>query len=120
MHGGGEVVAERLRRVLNHLAGVRGADAGYDDDYTDDGPPVPADYPGLFSDDVSCGLCDVTLAYGDCLVLFSKKNFHLFTSHFQLEREMAIVSVAGVSGLIFVKTFSWCLRTVEVLYLTLF
>ena len=70
MHGGGEVVAERLRRVLNHLAGVRGADAGYDDDYTDDGPPVPADYPGLFSDDVSCGLCDVTLAYGDCLVLF--------------------------------------------------
>ena len=71
MQGGGEVVAERLRRVLNHLAGVPDTDADPNDDYNDDGPPVPADYPGLFSDDVSCELRDVTLAFGDCSLIFS-------------------------------------------------
>ena len=58
------MVLERLRLVLNQLAADR-ADREHNDesdypddddegDYNVDGPLTPTDFPGLFSDDVSC------------------------------------------------------------------
>ena len=71
VQGAGEVVVERLRRALNQLAAdymvgefadeINAFSDGDDDDSDADGPPDPADYPGLFSDDVSRELPDVTL-----------------------------------------------------------
>ena len=64
VQGGGDVVLERLRLVLNQLAADRADrehndESGYPDDdeegdYDVDGPLIPTDFPGLFSDDVSC------------------------------------------------------------------
>ena len=62
VQGGGDVVIERLRLVLNQLAADRADrehndESGYpdDDDEDDyDGPLTLTDRPGLFSDDVSC------------------------------------------------------------------
>ena len=62
------MVLERLRLVLNQLAADRAArelndrepndesdpDNDDEDDYDVDGPLIPTDFPGLFSDDVSC------------------------------------------------------------------
>ena len=62
---------ERLRRALNqfaadHMVGefaeeLNASFDGYDDDSDPDDMPDLADYPGLFSDDVSWELPDVTL-----------------------------------------------------------
>ena len=69
MQGSGDVVLERLRVVLNQLAADRAAreindgehndkpdypDDDGEDDYDVDGPLIPTDFPGLFSDDLSC------------------------------------------------------------------
>ena len=68
MQGSGDVVLERLRLVLNQLAADVAArelhdrdpndesdpDDDDDDDYDVNGPLIPTDFPGLFSEDVSC------------------------------------------------------------------
>ena len=67
VQGSGDVVLERMRLVLNQLAADVAARELHnrdpndesdpdddEDDYDVDGPLIPADFPGLFSDDVSC------------------------------------------------------------------
>ena len=62
VQGGGDVVLEHLCLALNQMADARaGRESADKPDYPDDdddedynGPLTPTDWPGLFSDDVSC------------------------------------------------------------------